>query len=114
MSPKPKLRTKNRPSPSPAGVTTDGESRSRAHPTADDDISAPNDLSSCMHSTNSASEACKMKLEVHIGKLTRQIEIRRSGSNQFAIVPNDGAQIDAIEVAPNTYSILVNGRAFEA
>lgn len=55
-----------------------------------------------------------MKLEVHIGKLTRQIEIQRRGSNQFAIVPNDGAQIDAIEVAPNTYSILVNGRAFEA
>jgi biotin carboxyl carrier protein len=59
-------------------------------------------------------EACQVKLEVRIGKLTRQIEIQRSGAYQFAIVPDDGAQIDAIEVAPNTYSILVNGRSFEA
>lgn len=55
-----------------------------------------------------------MKVDVRIGKLTRQIEIQRSGPNRFAIVPDDGGQIDAIEVAPNTYSILLNGRAFEA
>ncbi len=55
-----------------------------------------------------------MKFDVRIGTLTRQIEVRRCGPNQFAIVPDDGAQIDAVEVAPNTYSILVNGRAFEA
>ena len=55
-----------------------------------------------------------MKLEVRIGARSQQIEIQRTGSNQFAIAADDGAQIDAIEVAPNTYSILVNGRAFEA
>jgi biotin carboxyl carrier protein len=67
-----------------------------------------------MHATNSASEASEMKFDVRIGTLTRQIEIQRTGPHQFAIVPDDGAQIDAVEVAPNTYSILVNGRAFEA
>ena len=55
-----------------------------------------------------------MKFDVRIGRLTRQIELQRTGPNQFAVVPDDGAQIDAVEVAPNTYSILVNGRAFEA
>ena len=69
-----------------------------------------------------------MKFDVCIGRLTRQIEILRTGPNQFAIVTDDCAhldtklvdtkiddtKIDAVEVAPNTYSILVNGRAFEA
>jgi biotin carboxyl carrier protein len=55
-----------------------------------------------------------MKLEVRIGTLVRQIEIQRPGPNQFAIGGEDSAQIDAVEVAPGTYSILVNGRAFEA
>src|SRR5690348_2581424 len=55
-----------------------------------------------------------MKLEVRIGTLTNRFEIRRTGTHQFALTSEDGAQIDAIEVAPNTYSILVNGRAFEA
>jgi biotin carboxyl carrier protein len=122
------LQTNNRPRPAPVGVTTDGANRSRAHPTADDDIFPPNNFTSCMHSTNSTSEASEMKFDVRIGKLTRQIEIQRNGPNQFAIVPDDRARldtklvdrkiddtkIDAVEVAPNTYSILVNGRAFEA
>jgi len=63
-----------------------------------------------------------MKLEVRIGTVAREIEIRRTGPNQFTAGGEDrantGAQmdstIDAMEVAPNTYSILVNGRAFEA
>ena len=64
-----------------------------------------------------------MKFDVRIGTLTRQIEIQRSGPNQFAVVSDDrthldtkidDTKIDAVEVAPNTYSILVNGRAFEA
>ena len=55
-----------------------------------------------------------MKLEVRIGEVTQQIEIQRTGPNQFAITMDDGIRIDSIEVAPNTYSILVNGRAFEA
>ena len=58
-----------------------------------------------------------MKLEVRIGGMLRQIEIERTGPTQFAISSEDRGKdfkIDAIEVAPNTYSILVNGRAFEA
>jgi biotin carboxyl carrier protein len=55
-----------------------------------------------------------MKLEVRIGSLARQIEIQRTGPNQFAIGGDDSAQIDAVEVASNTYSILIDGRAFEA
>lgn len=59
-----------------------------------------------------------MKLEVRIGGLLRQIEIERTGPNQFAISSEasgrQDSQIDAMEVAPNRYSILVNGRAFEA
>jgi biotin carboxyl carrier protein len=59
-----------------------------------------------------------MKLEVRIGGLTRQIEIQRRDSNHFSIrgEHRDGkdTKIDASEVAANTYSILVNGRSFEA
>ena len=54
-----------------------------------------------------------MKVEVRIGTLVRQIEILRTGANQFG-VRDESAQIDALEVAPNTYSIIINGRAFEA
>ena len=64
-----------------------------------------------------------MKLQVRIGALARQIEIQRTGPNQFAVSSEDrggndmkitDTKVDAVEVAPNTYSILVDGRAFEA
>ena len=55
-----------------------------------------------------------MKVQVRIGTLVRQVEIQRTGLHQFAAGADDGAQIDAVEVAPNTYSILVNGHTFEA
>jgi biotin carboxyl carrier protein len=64
-----------------------------------------------------------MKLEVRIGALARQIEIQRTGPNQFVVRSKDRSgndtkikdtKVDAVEVAPDTYSILVNGRAFEA
>jgi len=62
-----------------------------------------------------------MKLQVRIGALSRQIEIRRAGWNSF-VLATDGhgapekpdKEIDAVEIAPNIYSILMNGRAFEA
>jgi len=59
-----------------------------------------------------AFKAYEMKLEVRIGTFSQELEVQRAGPHQFTIT--DSAQIDAIEVAPNTYSILVNGRAFEA
>lgn len=59
-----------------------------------------------------------MKLQVRIGTLTRQIEVRRTGGNRFAVATDShaliGMNIDAREIAPNIYSILLNGRAFEA
>jgi biotin carboxyl carrier protein len=59
-----------------------------------------------------------MKLEVRIGARVQQLEIQRTGPRQFIATAEDSAhaetKFDAVEVAPNTYSILVNGRAFEA
>jgi biotin carboxyl carrier protein len=56
-----------------------------------------------------------MKLEIRIGTLTRQVEIQRTDQNQFTIGgKEESAQIEAMEVAPNAYSILINGHAFEA
>lgn len=55
-----------------------------------------------------------MKVEVRIQDLLRRIEIARIGPNEFRVVGNDGAQSDAVEVAPNTYSVIINGHAFEA
>ena len=55
-----------------------------------------------------------MKVEVRVGGFARQIEIERMGANQFTVCGDEGAQGDALEVAPNTYSIIVKGHAFEA
>ena len=55
-----------------------------------------------------------MKLEVRIGEDVRQIEIERKNGTQFAARVDAGPQVDALEVAPNTYSILLDGRSFEA
>jgi biotin carboxyl carrier protein len=91
-----------------------GASKFRAGPIAKDEIRLLAALASRLEFTEPRSEACEMKLEVRIGKLARRIEVHRIGPNQFAVADEDGVQIDAIEVVPNTYSILVNGRAFEA
>jgi len=55
-----------------------------------------------------------MKVEVRIGSLVRQIELRGAGTNPSFAAGNEQEQIDAFEVAPTTYSIIINGRAFEA
>lgn len=59
-----------------------------------------------------------MKFEVHLGSLARQFDVERTGPNQFTVGEHHSVSadvhIDAIEVTPNTYSILMNGRAFEA
>jgi biotin carboxyl carrier protein len=74
-----------------------------------------------------------MKVQVRIGTLTRQIEIHRTGKNQFVVTADENGahdnapdkkhdkkpyktldkKIDAIEVSSNIYSILMNGRAFD-
>ena len=55
-----------------------------------------------------------MKVEVRILGFVRSIEIERIGPNKFRARGNEGAQIDALEVAPHTYSVIINGHAFEA
>lgn len=55
-----------------------------------------------------------MKLEVRIGEEVRQIEVERKSAGQFVARGEAGAQIDVLEVAPSTYSILLDGRSFEA
>jgi biotin carboxyl carrier protein len=55
-----------------------------------------------------------MKVEVRILGFERSIEIERIGPNKFRARDDEGAQIDALEVAPRTYSVIINGHAFEA
>jgi biotin carboxyl carrier protein len=55
-----------------------------------------------------------MKVEVRILELVRSIEIEQMGPGQFRARTNAGAPIDALEVAPQTYSVILNGHAFEA
>jgi biotin carboxyl carrier protein len=55
-----------------------------------------------------------MKVEVRILGFVRAIEIERIGPNQFRTSGHDGDQIDAFEVAPNTYSFIINGHVFDA
>jgi biotin carboxyl carrier protein len=55
-----------------------------------------------------------MKIQVRLGNLLRDINIQRIGPSEFEIrIGNDREVIDAREVAPNTYSIIINGRSFE-
>jgi biotin carboxyl carrier protein len=100
----------------------EGASKSRARRNADDGIRAPANFAKWARSPQLASRAHEMKLQVRIGALSRRIEIHRTGRNQFVVTADEdgahdnvpGKKIDAVEVSPNTYSILVNGRAFEA
>ncbi len=56
-----------------------------------------------------------MKYEIHIDGATRTIEVQQNGSGSFrAQIEGQPLAIDAVETAPDTYSILLDGRAFEA
>ena len=54
-----------------------------------------------------------MKLEVQIGGRKRNIEIAREGSRLRASIDGRAVEADAVEVDTGTYSILLDGRAFE-
>ena len=100
----------------------EGASKTRACQNADYGIRAACRFRQMLTVPRATARAHEMKLQVRIGTLDRQIEIHRAGQNQFTVGADDhGApdskanrKVDAVEVAPNTYSILVNGRAFEA
>lgn len=94
-----------------------GANRSRASPNVDDGLSPPS-LSKSFAMPPLQPWACEMKFEARIGEAARRFELQRTGPKQFAATregsDHDDTKIDAREVAPNTYSILVNGRSFEA
>jgi biotin carboxyl carrier protein len=56
-----------------------------------------------------------MKYEIKIGAATRTVEVELlSGGSLRAQIDGQPIGVDAVETAPNTYSILLDGRAFEA
>src|SRR5215475_6473810 len=54
-----------------------------------------------------------MKLQIHIDGVARGLEI--SGEPNSPIFVQDGLALDThgVEIRPNTYSVLLNGRSFE-
>jgi biotin carboxyl carrier protein len=59
-----------------------------------------------------------MKFEVHLqsvtlGAKTRVVELERDGSNYRVKIDGLPVNADAVQVAPNTISVLLDGQAFE-
>ncbi len=54
-----------------------------------------------------------MILDVRIGGRTRCVEVERQGSRLRVQLDGGALEADAVEVAPGTYSILLEGRALE-
>src|SRR5208283_1279614 len=57
-----------------------------------------------------------MKLEVHLedvsGKKTRVVELRREGERFHIAIDGQPIQADAIEIATNTISVILEGQSF--
>src|SRR5271170_7537542 len=47
------------------------------------------------------------------GKETRTVELRREGGSWRAIIDGNPHEADAVEVAPHTFSILLDGKSYE-
>ncbi len=54
-----------------------------------------------------------MKLKVKIGGITREVEATRAGARLRWQLDGQAVDADAVEVEAGTYSILLEGRAFE-
>ena len=54
-----------------------------------------------------------MKLEIIIGTRTRIVELERQVAGWRAQLDGRGVEVDAVEVSPGTYSILLEGRSYE-
>ena len=54
-----------------------------------------------------------MKCEVKIGDKTRVVELTRQGDAWSVSLDGKPVQAEALEVSPNTYSILMDGRSYE-
>jgi biotin carboxyl carrier protein len=56
-----------------------------------------------------------MKYEIQIGGAKRTVEVEADGAGSFrAQLDGLAVSVDAVETAPETYSILLDGRAFQA
>lgn len=57
----------------------------------------------------------KYEIQVNGAKRTVAVEVNANGADSFrAQLDGQSLSVDAVETAPNTYSILLDGRAFEA
>jgi len=53
-----------------------------------------------------------MKLEVKVGGDLRRLELRRAGNGWECRLEGDRRAVDAVEVAPGVFSLLVEGESF--
>jgi biotin carboxyl carrier protein len=54
-----------------------------------------------------------MKFDVRINDKTRTIELQRNSGRWQISLDGTGLDADAVEIAPNVFSILLNGESFE-
>jgi biotin carboxyl carrier protein len=54
-----------------------------------------------------------MKIEVRIGKQTRVVELAREDDRWRILLDGEPLDADAVEIAPNTFSILLRGQSHE-
>lgn len=54
-----------------------------------------------------------MKFEVYIGKQTRVVELERGDARWRIALDGQPLDADAVEIAPNTFSILLRGQSHE-
>ena len=54
-----------------------------------------------------------MKFEIQIDKRTRVVELQRNSDRWRIILDGEPLDADAIEIAPNIFSILLNGKSHE-
>ncbi len=54
-----------------------------------------------------------MKFEIHISGKTREVELERNGESWHISLDGQPVEADAVEIAPNTMSILLGGQSHE-
>jgi biotin carboxyl carrier protein len=54
-----------------------------------------------------------MKIEVRIDNARRSVELTRDANRWRISLDGEPLEADAVEIAPNIYSILLNGKSFE-
>ena len=54
-----------------------------------------------------------MKIEIRIGGVSRSVELARNGSGWSISLDGTALDADVAEVAPNTFSVLLNGESHE-